>query len=110
MIVANYTDNIYALANCSVVVDGVANQFNLSTINASSTTMTLSTLSEGAHTYYFNCTDGSGNSGTSTTNTLTADTVAPKVTGFTAPSAGAITTLTNIESRPRRARSLATLR
>jgi parallel beta-helix repeat protein len=79
----NFTDNIFATASCTVYVDNVASGSNTSVNNLTSSNITLTSLSAGRHEYYVNCTDSSGNNGTSDVFALTVDTTPPNYTFIT---------------------------
>jgi large repetitive protein len=84
----NFTDAQFLKANCVFYVDGSSDISNSSTDNSTSTSLTLSALSQGNHVYYVNCTDNSNNSGVSETYTLTIDSTPPNVVSINNPSTG----------------------
>jgi len=76
----SFTDSDNALTNnCSLYIDGALKQSN-ETTNASgvTTTITQSSIANGAHTWNITCSDGF-NTGASATMHFTVDTVAPSV-------------------------------
>ena len=81
----NFTDNIFATASCSIYVDDSLVETNSTTLNATTTNFTLTTLADGPHSYYINCTESSSNIGQSATQTITVDTTAPLVSTINSP-------------------------
>jgi PGF-pre-PGF domain-containing protein len=68
------------IANCSLYVNSILNTTNSSTLNGTQTLITSSSLTDGTYTTFVNCTDGSGNTGNSSTISITVDTTTPAVT------------------------------
>ncbi|PIZ51259.1 hypothetical protein COY27_04525, partial [Candidatus Woesearchaeota archaeon CG_4_10_14_0_2_um_filter_33_13] len=66
----NYTDALFATANCTLYVDDVADTSNSSTDNATNTELTTSALDDGSHTFGVSCTDGASNIGGSSDITV----------------------------------------
>ncbi|MEK6969727.1 MAG: right-handed parallel beta-helix repeat-containing protein [Nanoarchaeota archaeon] len=80
----NFTDNVFSTASCSFYVDNSLKATNASTFNDTYTQLTLdAAVLEGAHNVSVNCTDGSGNKG-STFLTVSFDVTGPPVI-FTGP-------------------------
>jgi hypothetical protein len=76
-----YTDAQASLASCTLFADSVAKGTNSSTLNSTATVITSNaTLTDGARSWYVNCTDYAGNVGQSTARTINIDTVLPVVT------------------------------
>lgn len=67
------------LSNCTLVLDGLANESDPSPTNGSSNTFGPISLEDGNHTWAVNCTDASGNVGNSTNRTVRVDTTPPQV-------------------------------
>ena len=78
----NFTvTNAVPVLSCTLFVDGTAKGTNSSVLNSTATVMTANaSLSDGARSWYVNCTDSSSNTGQSATRTINVDTVAPAVT------------------------------
>ncbi|MEK6981689.1 MAG: right-handed parallel beta-helix repeat-containing protein, partial [Candidatus Micrarchaeota archaeon] len=74
------TDNVASIFNCSVSVDGTLVASNTSTINNTLTNISVSSLSQGNHTWFSSCSDLANNSVNSSATNFTIDTVAPAVT------------------------------
>jgi len=87
----NATDDT-SVENCTLFLDGTANQTDTSV--ASPDSFTVAGLSESAHSWHLVCTDPSGNTRTSETRTLTVDTTPPSTPSLLAPPDGTITTAT----------------
>ena len=66
--------------NCSLFLDNVLSQSNSSTLNNTATLFLISSIPDGNHFWYVQCTDNANNTGTSLVNNLTIDTQAPLVT------------------------------
>ncbi len=88
----NFTvTNAVSVLSCTLFVDGTAKGTNSSVLNNTATVMTANaSLSDGARSWYVNCTDSSSNTGQSATRTINVDTVAPAVTA-NSPANGANT-------------------
>ena len=88
-IVFNVTDALDISTSCTAYVGGSSDVTNSSVSNASSTSITLSSVSDGNHDYYMNCSDSAGNIVVSEINTILIDTTAPNVSTFNSPINGA---------------------
>ncbi|MBI5697176.1 MAG: hypothetical protein HZC29_01465, partial [Thaumarchaeota archaeon] len=75
----NQTDNLYTATNCSLFVNDAYNQSNASTANATTTTFTLSSLSDGHYKWLVQCADPAGNKANSSARNFTVDTTSPVV-------------------------------
>ncbi|MBI5046532.1 PQQ-binding-like beta-propeller repeat protein [Candidatus Micrarchaeota archaeon] len=75
----NTTDNAASTMNCSLFVNDAYNQSNASTVNATSTTFTLSSLSQGRYNWLVQCADTVENTANSSSRNFTVDTTAPNV-------------------------------
>jgi invasion protein IalB len=84
------TDALNASLACTLLVDAAPGPANSSTLNATPTTLTASTLTDGAHAWSVRCTDDAGNSDTSASRSLTVDTAGPSVS-LSSPADGAST-------------------
>jgi hypothetical protein len=73
------TDNLASTMSCELILDGSINQTNNSVSNNTATIFTVSSLSQGQHTWNVNCTDNANNEGTGTQRTLTVDTTTPSI-------------------------------
>lgn len=84
----NFTDAQFATASCVLYFNNTA--YDTSTANnATNTALTVNTtLSDGSYSASVNCTDGSGNEGSSSSITVTIDSGAPAVTIFNSPASG----------------------
>ena len=80
----NYTNNLSQTANCSLLLDGVANQTNISVLNSTNTNFSVSGLAQGQHNWSIQCTDLAGNMNTSSSRNFTIDTIPPTI-NFNAP-------------------------
>ncbi|MBI5047115.1 hypothetical protein HZC07_05305, partial [Candidatus Micrarchaeota archaeon] len=76
----NETDNLFSNTNCSLFVNNIYNQSNSSTLNATTTTFTLSSLSDGNYNWTVQCADSAGNVANSSARNFTLDTTGPTVT------------------------------
>ncbi len=80
----NVTDNVFTNVSCRLYVNSVLNVTNLSVQNHTDTNMTFTpALVAGNYSFLVNCTDGSGNTGTSANLTITIDNMAPIVSNIT---------------------------
>ena len=80
----NVTDNVFKNVSCRLYVNGQLNVTNLSVQNHTDTNMTFTpALVAGNYSFLVNCTDGSGNTGTSANLTWTIDNMAPIVSNIT---------------------------
>jgi hypothetical protein len=61
----NANDSVASSMNCSLYVDGVQKGFNDTTLNGTETSLPVSGLTSGQHSWNVNCTDGVGNIGAS---------------------------------------------
>lgn len=74
-------DNLTNIMNCSLVIDGKANQTNNSVANGLENNFTAWGISEGMHEWSVNCTDNTGNTGTNmSAMALYMDYTAPNAT------------------------------
>lgn len=78
--VFNFTDNLYSTASCTLSINAIASGTNGSVNVNTLTTITNSSVPEGANSWYVACTDGSSNTGQSATRTLTVDISSPNIT------------------------------
>ncbi|MFH0701679.1 MAG: hypothetical protein V2A62_04540, partial [Candidatus Woesearchaeota archaeon] len=89
-----FVDANSATANCSLFIDGVGYNTSMTANNGTATLITPNaTLTEGAKTWYVNCTDLYNNVGTSTPRILNIDKTAPAV-NLVSPNATWSTTAT----------------
>ena len=74
-LVFNFTaaDNYDSSLNCSIILDGAANQTNSTTQNGTDTLFSISGLASGAHDWNISCADSSGNSNSSETLSFAVD-------------------------------------
>jgi hypothetical protein len=77
------TDNLASSIICNLTVDNTLNATNNSINNGTSTTIYGSGYSEGAHNWNVTCTDGAGNSNTSSRRRFTIDLTAPAFNSLT---------------------------
>ncbi|MEK6946686.1 MAG: hypothetical protein AABX32_03700, partial [Nanoarchaeota archaeon] len=75
-----YTPNDLSLANCSLIINDVANQTNLSPTNAVENKFKLDNRSEGKIQWSVNCTDNTNNIGSSATFNVYVDFTPPAIT------------------------------
>jgi hypothetical protein len=75
----NFTDNYYSTADCSLYVNGTLSGINSSAAEGTTIRITNTSLPEGHNMWSINCTDPSGNSGTSPERNLTVDVTAPTI-------------------------------
>src|SRR5208283_4020583 len=88
------TEGILANMTCSLILDGSLNQSNASVSNNTLTNWQVIGLSQGAHTWYTNCTDAAGNQNLSQTRNFTIITTAPTI-NFVSPAPNAYLNSTN---------------
>jgi len=82
----NLTDNLDSIINYTFYVDGASNVAGTAS-NATSSSATLSSLSEGSHSLILEATDEAGNSQNSSSYTIYVDVTAPTI-ALSAPSNG----------------------
>ncbi len=75
--VFNYTDALSSTANCTLYVDSVAKGNNASVVNATSTTITSSSLTGGTRVWHITCLDLAGNQDEGSDFTLYVDLTYP---------------------------------
>ena len=75
----NYTDALSSTANCTLYLSVTNYSNNVSVINNTLTILTSSSVPDGTHPTYINCTDSSGNIGKSSEITLIIDSTAPAI-------------------------------
>jgi uncharacterized protein (DUF2249 family) len=75
---ANDTDPLPM--NCSILLDGIVNQTNLTVQSGLTTPFTINSIADGSHTWSVRCRDGGNHTTTSATRTFLIDTQAPVVT------------------------------
>ncbi len=68
------------IANCSLIIDGITNVTNNTIYNNSINNFTVYNLEGGTHTWAVNCTDPSGNAGTSSLKVFNVDKTKPSIT------------------------------
>ena len=71
--VFNATDDLSASLNCSLVLDSSENVSGIAAANASETSVNVSGLAEGAHTWSVSCVDGDNNSSSSEVRNFTVE-------------------------------------
>ncbi|MFC1723486.1 beta strand repeat-containing protein, partial [Nanoarchaeota archaeon] len=76
----SFTDNYYSNANCTLYIDDAPIVSNASTAAGISTDLTDASIAEGVHSWFVNCTEGSGNEDKSEERALTVDLTAPNIT------------------------------
>ena len=75
------TDNSNALANCSVILDGLLNRTNSTITHGAVNTINVTGVTEGYHEWNITCTDPNGNTGTNISGrNFTVDLTAPSIT------------------------------
>lgn len=75
-----FTDTNSPTANCNLFIDGILyNESLLTNENVVTLITPNATLTEGTHDWYVNCTDPSGNKGTSDSRVLNIDTIVPVI-------------------------------
>ena len=81
-ILFNFTavDNLSSTTNCSIFLDGGLNQTNALTINNTATIFTVIGIDDGNHSWYVQCTDDAGNTGTSLVMNFTTHNYCPVIT------------------------------
>ncbi|MFH1850668.1 MAG: ice-binding family protein [archaeon] len=90
-----FVDTVSATANCSLIINGIVYNVSLTTNNVSSLITPNATLAEGGYTWYVECKDLSGNSGTSASRVININdnTTAPTLSNISSSaitSSGAI--------------------
>lgn len=73
----NAVDNVAAVLNCALYIDGTQNAANSQTPANTSSTLSSPAIANGQHSWYITCTDSAGNVGTSPTRTLTINAPSP---------------------------------
>jgi len=66
----NVTDGLHNTFNCSLYIAGLVHGYNQTTANATETSITTQSLSDGTYVWYVNCTDAEGNYATSESRSL----------------------------------------
>ncbi len=99
-VIFNYTDALFATANCTLYFGETSYGSNSSTANATDTTITASTVPDGTYSVNVNCTDGVNNEGNSSSITVkisTTPTLSSGGGGGSRPSLIQATSLTTTE-------------
>lgn len=81
------------IANCSLFIDGILNQTNISAVNNANNTFALTDLAEGRHSWQVSCYDTSNTQGSSSESIIFSDRTAPAIS-LVYPSAGLTITTT----------------
>jgi hypothetical protein len=95
-VIFNFTavDTYTPPMNCSLYIDGIYNKSNAATANSTPTTLSVSGISDGVHTWNVSCTDQANNTGSNTSRNFTVDTNPPTVQLDTPDDGGTVTTST----------------
>jgi hypothetical protein len=74
------TDLYYSTTSCGLYIDSALQAANSSTQSGVATSLTASSIAEGSHTWFVNCTDSSGNYNATPSRSFIVDSSAPAIT------------------------------